>query len=639
MAKQNYKKIVRTNLEAISKTNKTLKDIYSVIFSHDKQIAYELLVDMQMQEVSYSTLDKEVRAFAAYLKTTFNNITGQFVAIDLATSPNFLVAFWGTLMAGAKPYLVNSYYPADVRVRLLKRLEASVVISSTSDYSEFKVVDITTFNKDCPAISDEFWANEFALSSTLTGLEAKMCVFEGEAVVNQITNARDILKKNNWLMNDYEKRIKVAMILPLFHIFGIMVSYFWFAFFGQTMVFLKDNAPDTVRATINRHKVTHIFAPPILYHKLYKGIALAVSQESEKRRKKFNLGVKLSSSLQNSSPRLGVKIARKLFKEVLSKAFGPSPQFMISGGAYIDRDALKIINAIGYPLFNGYGTTETAITGANLAKKFKTRINGSVGAPFSSVKYTFEDDGGLVVSGNSLCSKIISFTDEQSDFACITTNDLVKIEKGQYYIIGRKKDLFIGESGENISPDTIQYEIRTKSASRVCVIDLNGKLSIVLEYGEKLPNSVILKEIADIKTQLPNIAYGQFINDIFVTRDLIANPNAIKPSRALLKRKVDEKEVTLINYKDIKDDRLQAKEAGVDDSTMTSIKQAFKNATDATDEITSTTDFFIDLNGTSIDYMTLISELDSIFSISINLEKNRNLRTPENFYEYIGGML
>ncbi|MCL2442617.1 MAG: AMP-binding protein [Treponema sp.] len=637
---ENYKKTVKKDIGALLKSGRTLKDIYKVIFSHSDLFAYERLVDYEIDAVTYKAFDLEIRSFAAYIKHTYPDAAGEYIGIDLGNTPNFLIAFWGVLMSGNKPYLVNSFYPSDLRMKLLKRINVRLIITGAADYTDFTVVNIETYDKKDLQITDEFWHNEFALSSTLTGLEAKICIFDGETVANQILNAQDILRTNNWLMNDYQRRIKIAVILPLFHIFGIMVSYFWFAFFGRTMVFLKDNSPDTIRGTINRHKVTHIFAPPILFHKLYKGIMNGISQESEKRKKKFQKGIKLSFALQNIFPSLGVSISKKLFKEVLAASFGVSPRFMISGGAYIDREALKIINCIGYPLFNGYGTTETAISGANLAKKISLRTDGSIGNPFKSVNYEYDDDGTLIVSGNSICKKIITLKDEielfrnSSGFNNIKTNDIIKTVNGRHYITGRKSDLFIGENGENISPDTIENELKVKNANRFCILELDGKLSIVLEFGEKMPGTIINNEIENIKKSLVKITYGQYINDIFVTHQPIANPNAIKVSRALLRRRIGEGEIILKGYKELYDGNKGSNDT-TNDATMLLIKDVFKTVANTDMEVQHSSDFFLDLGGTSLDYFMLIHELESIFNIQINLEKNRNLRTPECFYKHI----
>ena len=631
---ESFKKIINRNTDAITKSDKTLKDIYSVMFSNGDRIAYERLVDYEIDEMTYNEHDLIIRTFASYIKHHYPDTSDEYIGIDISNSPDFLTAFWGILMSGNKPYLINSFYPLDLRTKILKRLNVNIVITSTPDYIDFTNINIDSFDENCPQIADDFWHNEFAISSTLTGLESKICVFDGEAVVNQILNAKSIIKTNNWFRKTYKKRIKVAMILPLFHIFGIMVSYFWFSFFGATMVFHRDNSPDTIRGTINRHKVTHIFAPPIFFHKLYKGIMSGISQESEKRKKKFHMGVKLAFILQNIFPSPGVLISKKLFKEVLTASFGISPMLMISGGAHIDSEALRIINCIGYPLLNGYGTTETAISGVNLAKKIRLRTNGSIGDSFKSVSYTFDDDGTLIVSGDSICKQIITMDGETSGFDSIKTNDIVKIVDGQYFITGRKSDLYIGENGENISPDIIQNELKVKNANRFCVLELNKKLSIVLEYSENLPRAIISNEIEKLKESLTEITYGQFISDIFIVHQPIANPNAIKVSRALLQRRVGEGSIVLIDHKNIFDGEKKQNDS-VDDVTMSSIKEAFKVAANTDEEIQSATDFFIDLDGTSLDYIMLICDLESTFNIQINLEKNQNLRTPENFYNHL----
>ena len=633
---ENYKKIIKRNLDIIAKSEKTFRDLYNVIFLHRDLIAYERLVNFDVEAVTYLNHDLEIRAFAAYLKQTYPHELGSYIAIDLPNSPNFLIAFWGVLMSGNKPYLVNSFYPPELRIKLLKRLNIKLIISDNTDYDDFSPIDIDNFDKNCRKIAENHWENEFIISSSLTGMEAKMCVFDGEAVVNQILNSQDILSVNNWFLHDYNKRIKVAMILPLFHIFGIMVCYFWFAFYGRTMVFLRDNSPDTIRGVINRHKITHIFAPPILYHKLYKGIMNAVAQEGEKLQSKFQRGIKIAFALQNVLPRLGVIISRRLFREVLAASFGTSPRFMISGGAHINSEALKTINCIGYPLFNGYGTTETAILSVNLAKKISERVNGSIGSPFKSVSYSFDEDSALTVSGSTLCKKIISLNSEENDIKSIKTNDIIKIENDNYFIVGRKSDLYIGENGENISPDIIQNALSVKKANRFCVLELEGKLCIVLEYNEKMPDAIIAKEISAIRESLTSVTYGNYVEDIFITKHLIASPNAIKVSRAILRHKIKQGEVTLISYKSLKSET-ETRDCEADDSTMLMIKQLFKSASETKSEVQSNSNFFFDLGGSSLEYIVLINEIESIFDIQINLEKNQNLHTPDCFYAYIMG--
>ena len=53
--------------------------------------------------------------------------------------------------------------------------------------------------------------------------------------------------------------------------------------------------------------------------------------------------------------------------EVTDSLFGKSVLFCISGGSYIKEDTLRLINGLGYPLYNGYGMTEAGVTSVELS--------------------------------------------------------------------------------------------------------------------------------------------------------------------------------------------------------------------------------------------------------------------------------
>ena len=632
---ENLNKVFKADIAAISDSAKTFRDIYNVMFSHEDHIAYEVLKDYEVKRFTYKELRNRINEFTGFIKQKHPQTTNEYIGIDLPNGPEFLTAFWAILQSGNKPYLVNSFYPAQLRIKLLDRLGAHAIITDSDDYQDFTVINTVcmgqTYEYDSQIAN---WANEMAISSSLTGLEAKICVFDGESVVKQVLSATGIIKKNKWLMLRYNGQIKIIAILPFFHIFGIIVSYFWFAFFGRTIVFVQNYSPEYIRGVINRHQITHVFAPPLLYHKLYKGIMNNVLQETQKRKKQFDVILKLTFAIQDIFPILGVKLSKMLFSEIINATFGKSVQFMITGGAFIENDALRLINNIGYPLFNGYGTTETAITSADFRKRIKHRVSGSIGLPFNNITYSLSDEQTLTISGDSICKKIISFNSEQSGFDCIHTSDMAKTIKGQYYIIGRKTDLFIGDNGENISPDIIQNELKIKNASNYSVVDIDGKLSLVLEYNAMLPDLIIKKETDKIKQDLQSIHYGLAVSEIFITRDKISRENAVKVSRELLKKMISEGDVRLQNYRILTSGEAQM-DAASDGSVETVIKGIFQKALDTSADIDNNANFFFDLGGTSLDYFMMISDISTVFNVQINLEKKNNLYTVADIYKYL----
>ena len=631
---ENYRKTVRQDLQALRSSKKEFRDLFEISFSHNRMPAYERLVDLRLEAVSYPELRRRIEAFASYFHAYFPPSKGEFIGIDLPNGPQFLIAFWGSLMAGYSPYLINRYYPLHLRHSLLKRLNVKKVLTLSDEYPDYDRPNLEDLPRDSSFSSPkaEWWADCFALSSSLTGMKAKIAVYDGASVAAEIENSDSILAENPWFMQDYRGAIKVASILPLFHIFGIMVSYLWFAFFGRTVVFFHDLSSETVRSTIVRHGVTHIFAPPLLFNKLFEGIQEGVLQAGAKKGKAFRKAVDFVARVGDLSPRLSLFLSRHLLKEVRSKAFGESPRFMISGGAYIDPQVLKVVNAIGYPLFNGYGTTEASITGANLALPFSRRIDGSIGKPFSSVSYVLSQDGTLVVKGKSLARKVLLLDGGEETIDGFATDDLVRLCDGSYFIEGRKGDLFVSDSGENVSPDLIEKELRFAFASSFSVLELEGELTLVLQYPKGFSPALIREDMESARKQLSRISYGSSVSRIRLTYDPIANPNAIKTSRAQLRKAVEDGTVSLFLPSDL---GLKPKAKEERDETLAVIEEIFQSSLGKEGDIAPDSDFFLDLGGDSLGYISLVVGIEKAFGVHFDLERDRTLRTPRDFAERV----
>ncbi len=632
---ENYHLTMKHDLSALQNSKKELKDIFEIIFAHHWMNAYERLVDLHIEKVTYLEFRKSIESFASYLINNFPASKDEFIAIDLVNGPSYLIAFWGTLMAGYTPYLVNSYYPLNIRLDILSKLKIRKIITLSNEYEGFIKINIDAKSYDFKNKSKDTynWSNRFAISSSLTGLRPKVVIYDGSSVANEILNSDEIVKENPWFRKDYNRVIKVAAILPFFHLYGIMVSYLRFAFYGRTLVFFNNLASNTIRTTIIRHGVTHIFAPPILFNKLYSEIINGVERRGKKTVKRFNKAINLIQKIGNVFPNLSLKLSKILLKEVRIQAFGESPQFMITGGSYIDKDVLKVINGIGYPLFNGYGTTETSITSANFSLNFSKRIDGSIGKPFTSVKYSVNKDGCLVISGTSLAKKIIHLDGRSEDINIFATNDIVRVEDDKYFIEGRKDDLFIGPNGENISPDLLEQELNISIAKAFSILELNTKLTLVIQYDRDTSQTLINEELSSIKGQLSKIKYGSNINQIKLTYDLIANPNAIKVSRAQLKRAIENKTVNLFEPNNFHEESTVIE----DNDTIKLIEKLFLKSLQKEVKITQNSDYFLDLGGDSFGYISLVVSIENKFNTRIDFQKDYTLRTPLAFYKKIKG--
>lgn len=630
---ENYRKTVKHDLNLLKNSKKELKDIFEIIFSHSDKIACEWLLNLHIQTITYKELKEKIIIFATNLRTKYKPNKDEFIGIDLNNSPLFIISFWGSLMAGYSPYLINKFYPLNLRISLLKRLNINKVITNCDEYNgvAIKIDEQFILTQDRKQELNDFsWSNNFAISSSLTGLEAKIVIYDGYSISSEIENSDKIIAKNPWFMKDYKKCIKVAAILPFFHIFGIMVSYFWFAFFGRTMVFFNNLSSECVRATIIRHHVTHIFAPPIVFNKMYEGIMNGLKNVGDKKTKSFYKAINLVNKVGDVSPNLALKMSKILLREVRYQVFGDSPSFMISGGSYIGLDVLKIINGIGYPLFNGYGTTESSITSANLSLKFSKRINSSVGKPFPSVGYKLTSDGILTIKGKSLAKKILYLDGRQEDINEFKTNDIFYQKDGDYFISGRLDDLYIGKNGENISPDLIEEKLKIDYALSFSIINLNDNLCLILQYNPTTSPLLIKKEYQSIINQLSKISYGNNVNKIFYTYDDISNHNLIKMSRKQLSLAI---KIKMVNLKSI--DNIKEEKNVENNDLLLSIIELFKKSLNNEVIVNYNSDYFLDLNGDSLGYISLLASIEQTFDIHFNLEKENAPRTPMQFYERI----
>lgn len=502
------------------------------------------------------------------------------------------------------------------------------------DFNDIKYLTIEnkTFN----------WANEIALSTSATSLNIKICIYTGKEIANQIFNTKKILKDNPMMKAGYKHQgdIRILTFLPFYHIFGLVATYFWFAFFGRTFVFLKDMSNETILKTIKKHKVTHVFSVPMMWNTIYKKVMKQVNSFDQKTQKKFQRGIKISLAIQNVFPMLGIKVARLLFNEVQDKIFSDSIRFLITGGSYISNDVLRLFNAIGYPLFNGYGMSEIGITSVELRKKAKFRCCGSIGKPFEKIKYRISENNTLEVLSESIANRIITQKEiiNIDHSSWYNTNDIVSIDNlGYYYINGRCDDVVISESGEKINPDLVEKELYLPSVNRYCVIGLKHHqqtyLTLIVEINPNTSKLKIKRIVDEIENNLQKD--GCLVEKVYYTNDSIASNQSIKVSRTILQKLINEKKINLISYQNLKElSNFEFKE--IEDEIGEKIKLIMSEIIDVDpNKIGYNSHFVLDLGATSLDYLTLIVKLKEEFDMEFNFNGNDNCYNVEEFVKYI----
>ena len=608
--KNNLKK----NSNALCLSKKDFKALYDIMFSNDGTLA-EYTDGFRIHSISFSEMKKRIEKKSAVLYDIIG-AKHAYVALEMENCPEWIEAFWAILRSGNKPYLVNCRHPKSLSQKILSTLEIEYIVGKGKTELDGKFIDINSLKSD--ASFDGEFENEIALSTSATSLKDVVCFYSGDRFCEQILNVNGFIGKYPEIAEGYDGSIKQLAFLPFYHIFGLIAVYFWFAFYGCSMVFLKDYSTDTILKTVRKHNVTHIFAVPLLWHTIETSVRKKVAEKGEKTQKKFEKGIAKCTEIQNIFPVMGMKLSQKMMKEVTDELFGRSIRFCINGGSYIRQSALTLMNGLGYNLHNGYGMSEIGITSVELRTKPKHKNLGSIGVPFSSVEYKLDENGILLVKGSSICSRLMVEGVEVSIGEWFNTGDKVEFKDGAYYISGRVGDVIIGENGENINPDVIEKEFSFDDAENFCVLGLDSesgeKVSMVVQISKYLSDSkrnALVSKAYEINDSLPITSR---VEKFYFTTDAISPENAVKVGRKYLTEGIRSNTINIVPFD--KFARNENDTTEYSDELLSEVKKivAYELGVDA-EKLDVNAHLMLDLGATSMQYYSILSALSERFSV------------------------
>ncbi|MCK5170978.1 MAG: AMP-binding protein, partial [Bacteroidales bacterium] len=165
----------------------------------------------------------------------------------------------------------------------------------------------------------------------------------------------------------------------------------------------------------------------------------------------------------------------KILFSKIREGFGGNLEFFIGGGALLDIELQRFFYAVGMPMYQGYGLSESApVISSNSMKKHKL---GSSGYLVSNLDLKICDDDGnelpigakgeIIVRGENIMMgywKNERATNETLKDGWLYTGDLGYMDKdGFLYVLGRFKSLLIGNDGEKYSPESIEEALVEQS--------------------------------------------------------------------------------------------------------------------------------------------------------------------------------
>lgn len=302
---------------------------------------------------------------------------------------------------------------------------------------------------------------------------------------------------------------RTLLILPWDHSFAHTAGIYSFIRKGASMASLKlgNTSMETLRnipLNIKEIRPNLLLSVPVLAKNFRNNIEKAIKDKGKVLNGLFQFALKVAYAYNQEgyNKGRGFRIVLKplywLFDKILFKkiraGFGGKLEFFIGGGALLDIELQRFFYAIGMPMFQGYGLSESSpIISSNTPHRHKL---GSSGFLVKNLELKICDDNGkalptgekgeIVVKGENVMAgywKNEKTTAQTLRDGWLYTGDLGYMDNDRFlYVLGRFKSLLIGDDGEKFSPEGIEESL----------VNHTHYIEQLMLYNNQNPNTVAL---------------------------------------------------------------------------------------------------------------------------------------------------
>ena len=265
---------------------------------------------------------------------------------------------------------------------------------------------------------------------------------------------------------DVDVKGKALSFLPLNHIFERLASYIFMST-GHSIYFAE--SLETIGENLKEVQPTVFCTVPRLLEKVYEKIMAKGAEQKGLKKQLFYWAVDLANKYDNLKSRgfeynIQLALANKLVFSKWRKALGNNLSYVITGGAACQVRLLRIFNAAGIPLYEGYGPTENSpVISVNRRSKGGMKF-GTVGPVLEGQEVKLQSDGEICVKGPSVMMgyyKRPDLTAETLINGWLHTGDIGVFENDKYLkITDRKKELFKTSGGKYVAPQPIENKMK-----------------------------------------------------------------------------------------------------------------------------------------------------------------------------------
>jgi long-chain acyl-CoA synthetase len=407
---------------------------------------------------------------------------GDRVVLMMRNRPDFFVADMAALLVGATPISIyNSSAPEQVQY-LAGHCEAKVAILEDVGYlervlkvrSELPALEHVVVMEDPEGLAPEdvrSW--DSLLASDPVDLEEATKVAQPSDLATVIYTSGTtgppkgvMLDHANVCWTAESLRLTLAHVaaegrrlvsyLPMAHIAERMTSYYQQALLGYEVTTCPE--PGAVASYMPQVRPEIIFAVPRIWEKVYAGIQAVVAADPQQKEA-------FERALEEGDEAVLQPVRELLGLDQVISA--------ITGAAPLPVEILKFFRALGVPLAEIYGLSESS--GPMTFDAVEVRV-GTVGRAIPGCEVELAEDGEVICRGGNVFRGYLNDpvkTAEALDAdGWLHSGDIGQFDADGYLkIVDRKKELIITAGGKNISPANLEAALKSfPLIGQACVI-------------------------------------------------------------------------------------------------------------------------------------------------------------------------
>jgi long-chain acyl-CoA synthetase len=282
---------------------------------------------------------------------------------------------------------------------------------------------------------------------------------------------------------------EVVSYLPFAHVYENLITVFGAIRAGYVVNFVE--SMETLFQNLREVSPTYFGSVPRIWEKLASTVELRMADSTRLKRGLYRAAVAVGrrharARLAGESIPLSLavlyRLAYWLVLAPLKRRLGfDRTRIAVCGAAPASPELFEYYHALGIPLIEGYGMTES--TGViSLNRVDRPRV-GTVGEPLPGVEVRLAEDGEILTRGPHVFKgyfKDPALTAQTIDAdGWLHTGDVGAWDGTHLRILDRKKDILITAGGKNITPAYIENKLKFSPYVQDAVVVGDGRKYLV----------------------------------------------------------------------------------------------------------------------------------------------------------------